>query len=181
MRGIACTLALASLAACGPREQPEPDQAGINMALSVPSRIEPEPAPVARKACEKPSFDSIGNRWWGGFTACAGEVEVEVEADSVNLGGPAVHVAIGARSCPAGQGAAYGSFARPVFDRPFEAQLAEVKRIVRRSLARIEKKCGRPASAPGLLGPQFDAAFRHLADKYWLGLSAADRRRSWGS
>lgn len=153
----------------------------MNVAIYVPPRIEPHPAPAAWRPCDKPSFDSIGNKWWGGFTACAGEVEVDVEADSVNLRGPDVRVAIRTRSCPAGEGAGGASFARSIFDRPYEAQLAELKRIVRRSLADIEKACGGPASAPGLLGPQFDEQFRDLADRYWLRLSAADRRRSWGS
>lgn len=178
---MGCALALAFLASCGGREPSESDAVQVNIAPSAPSRTEPAPAPDAWKACEKPSFDSIGNKWWGGFTACAGEVEVDVEADSVNLGGPAVRVSIRTRSCPAGRGAGGGSFDRSVFDRPFQAQLVELKRIVRQSLARIEETCGGPASAPGLLGRQFDGQFRDLADRYWLRLSAADRRRSWAS
>ncbi|HEX8223252.1 MAG TPA: hypothetical protein VF605_05500 [Allosphingosinicella sp.] len=174
-------MAFAFLAACGPGEQPERDVVRTDLAPLAPAQPGPEAAPVAWKVCEKPSFDSIGNKWWGGFTACAGEVEVDVEADSVNLGGPGVRVTIRTRSCPAGRGAGFGSFDRSVFDRPFEAQLVEIKRIVRRSLARIEKTCGGPASAPGLLGRQFDEEFRDLADRYWLRLSAADRRKSWGS
>ena len=30
-------------------------------------------------------------------------------------------------------------------------------------------------------GRQFDEAFRNLAERYWLGLSAAERRKAWGS
>ena len=181
VRGIASALALALLAGCGGREQSEQDDARINIVPAAPSQPEPEPAPVAWNICEKPSYDSTGNRWWAGFTACEGDVQVDVEADSINLGGPAVYIRIRTRSCPAGRGAGGGSFDRAVFDRPFEAQLVEIKRIVRQSLAQIDEACGGPAHAPGLLGRQFDEEFLDLARSKWLDLSAADRRKSWGS
>ena len=180
MRGIACALALAFLAACGGREPAEPDDGKIDMVLAAPPRPEPVPVTVAWKPCA-PGYDGVGNKWWGGFVACEGELEVDVEADSINLGGPAVRIMVHTRSCPAGAGVGGASFDRSVFDRPFEAQLAEAKRMVSRSLAKIDEKCGGPVRAPGQLGRRFDEEFRNLADRYWLGLSAADRRRSWRS
>jgi hypothetical protein len=74
-----------------------------------------------------------------------------------------------------------GSLDRAYFARPFEVQLGEVKRIVRRSLAQAGKECGGPTEAPGLLGRQFDEEFFDLARRYWLDLSAADRRKAWAS
>jgi hypothetical protein len=153
----------------------------MNVAPSVPMRPQPRPAPVAWKACEKPGYHAFGNKWWGAFSACEGDVRVHVEAESTNIGGPAVHVAIRTRSCPAGEAAGGGSFDRSVFDRPVEAQLAELKRIVRRSLAEIDETCGGPARSRALLGRQFDEEFRDLARRYWLHLSPADRRKAWGS
>ena len=180
VRGIASAFALALLASGGGREQSGQDHAIIHTDIvPLPPEPEPEPTPVAWNTCETPSYSSIGNRWWAGFTACEGDVWISVEADSINLGGPAVYITI-TRSCPAGGGAGGGHFDRAVFDRPFEAQLVEIKRIVRHSLAQIDEACGGPVHAPGLLGRQFDEEFRDLASG-WLHLSAADRLRSWGS
>lgn len=134
-----------------------------------------EPIPAAWESCETVTYDSIGNRWWGGFTACQGAVRVDIEADAVTLGGPSVRVVIRTPFCPGGRGAGGGSLDRAVFERSFEGQLAEVKRIVTQSLTQIDEACGGPAHAPELLGRQFDAAFLDLARSYWLHLSAADR------
>ena len=57
----------------------------------------------------------------------------------------------------------------------------EMKRIVRGSLERVHKACGGPADVSHLLGPQFDEQFLDLARRYWLDLSAAERRKSWES
>ena len=180
MRGIASALLLLLLAGCGGQEQSEQNQAEINLVPGEPSPPWPNPPPLAAKTCEKPGYETIRNKWWGGLTACQGDVTVFIEADSVNLGGPAVRLTVHSRSCPAGEGEESASFDRSVFDRPFEAQLAEIKRMVQQSLAEIEAACdGRSVHAPGLLGPEFDEAFLELATGTWLHLSAADRRKSW--
>jgi len=172
--------ACAVLAGCGGQSNQDP--AGVNfVAAAGELRPTAESIPAAWESCETVTYDSIGNRWWGGFTACQGTIRVDIEADSVTLGGPSVRIVIRTPSCPSGRGAGGGSFARAVFERPFEGQLAEVKRIVTQSLTQIDEACGGPAPAPELLGRQFDAEFLDLASRYWLHLSAAGRQRSWTS
>jgi hypothetical protein len=184
VKGIVSALALALLAGGGgPEQSSEQNYTKINVAIvaDTPSRSAPVPIPDTWNTCERPSYSSTGNRWWAGFAACEGDVRIDVEADSINLGGPAVRMTIRTRSCPAGRGAGGGYFDRAVFGRPFEAQLVEIKRIVRQSLAQIDEACGGPAHASGLLGRQFDEEFLDLARSKWLRPSAADRRRSWES
>ncbi len=173
------TFALVLLASCGGQSEQEPARVEISVAANLPQQGA-DPTPVAWDACKTPTYDSTGNRWWGGFTACEGDVRLDIEADSILLHGPDLRVTIRTPSCPAGQGAGGGSLDRAFFERSFEAQLGEVKRIVRQSLAEIDEECGGPTQAPALLGQKFDEEFLDLA-RYWLDLSAADRRKAWAA
>jgi hypothetical protein len=180
VRGAAIAIFSALLAGCGGEAERERTAVDFVAIGNEVRQAESDRAPAGWKRCATPSYDSTGNRWWSTFTACDGDVRIDVEADSILLHGPHVRVTVRTPACPAGQGAGGGSLDRAFFARPFEAQLDEVKRIVRHALAEIGPECGGPVLAPALLGPGFDQKFRDLASD-WLHLSAADRRKSWGS
>jgi hypothetical protein len=172
-------LALISLASCNGLSEREPGTNTVDVVPAIPQRVI-EPTPDTWKACERPTFDTFGNKWWSGLTACEGDVLIDIEADSVLHHGPALRLTILTRSCPAGQGAGGQAFDRVLFERSFKAQLREVKTVVRRLLTEIDEKCGGPAKERGLLGREFDEAFLHLAGD-WLDLSVEDRRKAWAS
>ncbi len=175
MRRIAI-FALILLAGCGTQSEPKL----VNTTEVMPTRPQPVAEPVKRswRACKKPKLTVFGNKWWSGLTACEGDVAIDFEADSVLLGGPNFRVAIRTRSCPSAEEAGFGSVKHAFFERPFAAQLREVKTMMRQLLSEVDAKCGGPVKAPGLLGEEFDKKFRDFADG-WLHLSAKERRRAW--
>lgn len=179
MERMSGAFALSLLAGCSSQPDPKPAEVNVTIPVAMPQPAA-EPDPVGWQSCETPSYQSIGNKWWGGFTACEGDVRVDLEVDSALMRGPDLRVSIRTRLCPAGKGAGGQTLNRAIFDRPFKAQLDEVKRIVRKSLATIGAECGGPAEALALLGPKFDAEFRDLA-RYWLRLSPDERRKAWAS
>jgi hypothetical protein len=163
------------LASCDGRSEQEPGISTTEIVPAFPQAVI-EPTPDSWKACETPTFNRFGNKWWSGLTACEGDVLIDIEADSVLLHGPALRVTILTRSCPAGRGAGGKAFDDALFERPFEAQLREFKTVVRRLLSEIDAECGGPTKVRGLLGRKFDEAFLDLASR-WLELSAEDRRK----
>ena len=166
------------LTSCGPAEQIEP-QPRINVAAAqLPPQPSPEPVVWT---CKQPAGSGARNKWWGGFTACAGDVSVSVEAESIHLGGPNVRFIVRTRACPAGKAAQSGHVGDAFFERAFDEQLTEIKNMVTQSLARLDEPCGQPTDASLLYGPDFDRAFRELADYYWLDQSKAEIRNSRAS
>ena len=150
------------------------------MNVAVP---EPLPEPPARPVvwtCER-TGDGARNKWWGWFTACAGDVHVSVEADLIHLGGPELRFAVRTRACPAGEPAQSGYVGDAFFELSFDEQLTQIKAMVTKSLAQLDEPCGRSMDAGQLYGPDFDRAFRELADYYWLNRSKAEIRRSRAS
>ncbi len=175
MRRIAI-LTLILLAGCSTQSESNL----VNTTEVVPKGPQPvaEPVKSSWKACEKPRLTVFGNKWWSGLKACEGDVGIDFEADSVLLGGPNLRVAVRTRACPLAEEAGFGSVKHAFFERPFAAQLREVKTMMRRLLSEIDAKCGGPIKAPGLLGEEFDKKFRDFADD-WLHLSAKERREAW--
>jgi hypothetical protein len=166
------------LASCGPAEQVEPPPQ-TNIAVPQPPP-EPPTRPVAW-TCAQQAGDFARNKWWGWFTACAEDVRVSIEADSIHLRGPDVRFEVYTRACPAGTPPQYGQVDDAFFELSFDEQLTEIKAMVTKSLAQLDKPCGRSTDAKPLYGPDFDRAFRELADYYWLHLSKAEIRNSRAS
>jgi hypothetical protein len=170
------------LASCGPAEQVEPPPE-INVDVPRPPP-EPPTRPPTRPVvwtCEQPAGSGVRNKWWGWFTACAGDVSVRIEADSIYLGGPKVRFEVHRRACPAGKSIQFGHVGDAFFERSFDEQLTEIQGMVTESLAQLHELCGKPTNASSLYGPDFDRAFRELADYYWLHLSKAKIRKSRAS
>jgi hypothetical protein len=165
------------LASCAPAEPVEPPPE-INVAVPQPPP-EPPTRPVVW-TCEQAGYGAR-NKWWGWFTACAGDVRVSIEADSIHLRGPELRFEVHTRACPAGEPAQSGYVGDAFFERSFDEQLTEIKAMVTQSLAQLDEPCGRPTDAGPLYGPDFDRAFRELADYYWLNLSKAEIRNSRAS
>jgi len=176
MRKIAI-IASILLAGCGSRSEP-----GLVNTTEI-ARARPQ-APVERwnswKPCEKPAFNAFGNKWWSGLSACEGGVAVDFESDSVLHGGPTLRLTIRTPACPEGKGAGLRAFEHAFFEKPFAAQLREVKAAMRQLLSEIDAECGGPIEASGLFGAAFDEKFRDLAEG-WLRLLAKERRRAWAS
>jgi hypothetical protein len=174
MKSIFCALATGILAACG--MQTVGDDAATDNFVSEATAAEPEGQSTpemqsaAWTACESLVTDKVQNKWWGGFTACQDNVRVDVEADSADLGGPAVRITVLTPSCSVGAGAANDYLPSAIFKRPYEEQIAELKRIVKRSLNRIPRSCGGPVTSVALFRPELDQSFFELAERYWLHL-----------
>lgn len=163
----------------------EPDPPVISMNIAVPpgpSLVPEAESRIFERLCGKEAeYESVGNKWWAGFDACEGDIRIDVEADSMNLKGPALRFGVYTKDCPAGHPVEGGYVNRAFFLEPFDRQLMLFKRQIAQSLSRLKPPCRAPTDTAALLGPKFDRAFRQLAESNWLGLSKAQMQKSWDS
>ena len=139
-----------------------------NTILVVPEEPQVAPAePYEWSACVPPGIDGFGNRWWGSFSVCEGEVRVLVDGYSAALSAAGLHYEVETRKCPTG--ASFESVEDDAFfEKPIAAQTKDIRLRITRLLGKMEGSCSASVDAHALLDEDFDREFRDLADRYWL-------------
>lgn len=125
------------------------------------------PKPYEWPECVPPGVDGFGNKWWGSFSLCQGDVRVVVDGYSAALSTAGVHYEVDTRKCPTG--ASFESVEDDAFfEKSIVAQTTDIRSRITRLLAKLGESCGAPVDAQALLDEDFDREFRDLADSYWL-------------
>lgn len=167
------------LAAC---DQPAP--VDVVAIVEEPQVTASKPYEYEWQECTPSGVDGFGNKWWGSFSICQGDVRIIVDGYSAHNSAAGLHYEVTTRKCPMGT-----SFGNVEDDSFFEKSLADQTSDIRARIARLlldlDRKCGAAPDVPGLLGDRFDGEYRALADSYWLGVPKtkirADRVRIRGA
>ena len=139
--------------------------------------------PYEWRVCAPSGIDGFGNKWWGSFSICQGDVRIIVDGYSAHNSAAGLHYEVSTKKCPTG-----ASFANVEDDAFFEKSLADQTRDIKARIARLlrelDPRCGIAPDARGLLDDRFDREYGNLADRYWLGVPKAkiraDRARNRG-
>jgi hypothetical protein len=135
-----------------------------------------QPAPELPEGMAEPSWrpcpndgDSwFGNRWYGEFSLCAGDLRVVLRADGVDLGGPGLGAWATTQTCFYGQTAAVGGNVPKSYFWAIEAdQVNQAKDLVRMTVSEIGPECGGPFESNLLFDEDFGMQFSQFADYYW--------------
>lgn len=123
--------------------------------------------PYELPECVPPGIDGFGNKWWGSFSLCEGDVRVVVDGYSAALSGAGVHYEVDTRKCPTG--ASFESVEDDAFfEKSIAAQTEDLRSRITRLLLQLSDACSAPIEAGALLDQDFDREFRDLAGSYWL-------------
>lgn len=123
--------------------------------------------PYELPECAPPGIDGFGNKWWGSFSLCEGDVRVVVDGYSAALSGAGVHYEVDTRKCPTG--ASFGSVEDDAFfERSIATQTEDLRSRITLLLLQLSDACSAPVEAGAILDQDFDREFRDLADRYWL-------------
>jgi hypothetical protein len=117
--------------------------------------------------CVSPGIDSSGNKWWGTFSFCKGDIRVIVNGYSAALSSAEVSYEVGTKRCPTGV-----DFGRveddAFFEIPVEGQTKEIRERLLHLLLQLKEPCGIPPDVTQFFDGEFDQGFRGLAESYWL-------------
>ena len=146
--------------ACG---QPIPD----NVAVATEY---PRVVPVEQfkwQECFAPGIDQSGNKWWGTFSFCKGDIRVIVNGHSAALSSAEVSYEVGTKRCPTGVD--FGSVEDDAFfEMPVEGQTKEIRERLSHLLLQLKEPCEIPPDVTQFFDDEFDQGFSGLAESYWL-------------
>lgn len=153
---ISCVL----VAACGPQI---PDNVAVGQEASPVIPTEQ----FKWQECVPPGVDGFGNKWWGSFSFCKGDVRVIVDGYSAYEMAASVTYEVGTRRCPTGV-----DFASveddAFFDKSLQDQTEELKKRITPLLLQLKEPCGTPPDVTQFFDDAFDQKFRELANSYWM-------------